>query len=63
MGKVNLHSTGKVWENTEISHSVCCLPDLELMKTHEICHVCECANSHKMEIFCEKPYHSKAKGF
>ena len=63
MGKVNLHSTGKVRENTEISHSLCYLADLELMRTHGIPNVCECTNSHKMEIFCGKPYHSQAMGF
>ena len=63
MGKVNLHSTGKVWENTEISHSVRYLADLELMRTHSIPNVWECTNSHKMEIFCGKPYHSQAVGF
>ena len=63
MGKVNLHSTGKVRENTEISHSLRYLADLELMRTHGIPNVCECTNSHKMEIFCGKPYHSQAVGF
>ena len=63
MGKVNLHSTGKVRENTEISHSLCYLADLELMRTHGIPNVCECTNSHKMKIFCGKPYHSQAVGF
>ena len=63
MGKVNLHSTGKVWENMEISHILHNLADLELMKTHAICNVWECTNSHKMEIFCENPYHSQAVGF
>ena len=63
MGKVNLHSTGKVRENTEISHSFRYLADLELMRTHGIPNVCECTNSHKMKIFCGKPYHSQAVGF
>ena len=63
MGKVNLHSTGKVRENTEISHSLRYLADLEFMRTHGIPNVCECTNSHKMEIFCGKPYHSQAVGF
>ena len=62
MGKVNLHSTGKVRENTEIPHSLRYLADLELMRTHGIPNVCECTNSHKMEIFCGKPYHSQAMG-
>ena len=63
MGKVNLLSTGKVWENTEISHILRYLAYLELMRTHAIPNVWECANSHKMEIFCGKPYHSQAVGF
>ena len=50
MGKVNLHSTGKVRENTEISHSFRYLADLEFMRTHGIPNVCECTNSHKMEM-------------
>ena len=37
--------------------------NLELMITHAIANVWECANSHKMEIFCAKPYHSQAVGF
>ena len=36
MGKTNLHSTGKVWENTEISHIIHYLADLQLMRTHAI---------------------------
>ena len=63
MGKVNLLSTGKAWENTEISHILRCLAYLELMRTHAIPNVWECANSHKMEIFCGKPYYSQAVGF
>ena len=63
MEKVNLHSTGKVRENTEISHSLRYLADLEFMRTHGIPNVCECTNSHKMEILCGKPYHSQAVGF
>ena len=59
----NLHSTGKVRENTEIPHSLHYLPDLKLMRTHGTPNVCECTNSHKMEIFCGKPYHSQAVGF
>ena len=58
MGKVNLHSTGKVWENTEISHILHYLADLELMRTHAIPNVLGCTNCHKVEIFCGKPYHS-----
>ena len=42
MGKVNLHSTGKVRENTEISHSFRYLADLEFMRTHGIANVSEC---------------------
>ena len=63
LGKVNLLSPGKVWENTEISHILRYLADLELMRTHAIPNVWECANSHKMKIFCGKPYHSQAVGF
>ena len=63
LGKVNLLSPGKVWENTEISHILRYLADLELMRTHTIPNVWECTNSHKMEIFCGKPYHSQAVGF
>ena len=63
MGKVNLHSTGKVWVNTEISHILHYLADLELMRNHAIPNVWECTNFHKMETFCGKPYHSQAVGF
>ena len=63
MGKVNLHSTGKVRENTEISHNLGYLADLELMKTHGILNVYECTNFHKMTIFPGKSYHSQAVGF
>ena len=63
MGKVNLHSMGKVREKTEISNCLRYLADLEFMRTHGIPNVCECTNSHKMEIFCGKPYHSQAVGF
>ena len=63
MGKVNLLSTGKVRENTEISHILRHLADLELMRTHTIPNVWGYTNFHKMEIFCGKPYHSQAVGF
>ena len=63
LGKVDLHGTGKVRENTEISHSLRYLAHLEFMRTHGIPNVCECTNSHKMEIFGGKPYHSQAVGF
>ena len=63
LGKVNSLSTGKVWENTKISHILRYLADLEFMRTHTILNVWECTNSHKMEIFCGKPYHSQAVGF
>ena len=36
MGKVNLHNTGKKWENTEVSHILRYLADLELMRAHGI---------------------------
>ena len=63
MGNVNLHSTRKVRENTEIYHNLRYLADLDLMRTHGIPNICECTNSHKMKIFCRKPYHSQAVGF
>ena len=63
MGKVNLHSTRKERENTEISDSLRYLADLEFTRTRRFPNVFECTNSHKMEIFCEKPYHSQAVGF
>ena len=63
MGKVNLHSRGKVRESTQTFHSLCYLAELEFMRTHVIPNVCECANSYKMEIFCRKPYYSQAVGF
>ena len=50
MGKVNSRNTGKVWENTEISHILHYLADLELMGTHAIPNAWERTNSHKMEI-------------
>ena len=62
IGKVNLNSTGKTWKNTGISHIFRYLVDLELTKTYAIPNVSEYANSHKMEIFCGKPYHSQAMG-
>ena len=49
MGKVNLLGTEKVWENTEISHILCYVADLELMRIHAIPNVWECTSSHKME--------------
>ena len=36
--------------------------DLELMRTNAIPNVWECTNSHKMETFWGKPYHSQAVG-
>ena len=63
MGKVNLLSMGKVWENTEIFHILRYITYLELLRTHAIPNVWECANSHKMKIFCGKPYHYQAVGF
>ena len=36
MGKVNLHNTGKKWENTEVSHILRYLAELELMRAHGI---------------------------
>ena len=55
--------TGKVWENTEIFHTLRYLADVELMRTHAIPNVWECTNSDKMDIFFGKPYHSEAVGF
>ena len=63
MEKMDFHSMGKVWENTEISHILRYLPYLELIRTHAIPNNWKCANSHKMEIFCGKSYHSQAVGF
>ena len=62
MGKVNLHSTEKVWENTKISHILRYLADLELKRTLAILNIWECTNSRKMEIFCGKPYLNQAEG-
>ena len=36
---------------------------LELMRTHVSPNVWACANSHEMEIFCGKLFHSQAVGF
>ena len=63
MGWVNSHITEQVWENTDNSQGFLYLTDLELMKTHAILHVWECTNSHNMEVFCGKLYHSQALGF
>ena len=63
MGKLNLHSIGKVWKDTEISHILHYLADLELLRTYAISNVWKCKNSHKKEIFCRKSYHSEAVGF
>ena len=63
MGEMDLFSMGKEWGNTEISHILCYLAYLELIRTHAVPNVWECASSHKMEIFCGKPYHSEAVGF
>ena len=51
----NSHITGLVWENTNNFQVPLYLKGLELMRTHVILNVCECANSHTMEIFCGKP--------
>ena len=63
MGKVNLLSKGKVWENTEISHILRYPADLELIRTYATPNARECTNSRKMEKLCGKPYHSQAVGF
>ena len=73
-GEAEIHKIPKIWEKliylvrekygkTQISHILRYLAYLELMRTHAIPNVWECANSHKMEIFCGKPYHSQAVGF
>ena len=51
IGKMNLLSTGKVWENTEISHILRYLAYLKLMRTYAIPNIWECGNSHKMELW------------
>ena len=56
----NSHFPELVWENTDNSQAKPYLTDLELMETHAITNVPECANFHTMEIFCGKPYHSQA---
>ena len=53
MGKVNLRSMRKAWENTEISHIFCYLADLELMRTHAILNVWESTNSRKWKYSVE----------
>ena len=71
LGEADMHTIPEIWEKwiyikrkkTEISHSLSYLADLEFMRTHEIPNVCECTNSHKMQIFWGKPYHSQAVGF
>ena len=45
MGKVNLHSTVKVWENIEISHILRYLADLTLMRTHATPNIWECTQN------------------
>ena len=53
---MNVHKTEKVRENTEISHSVRYLSDLDFIRTHGIPNVCECTNSHEKEVYSGK-YH------
>ena len=62
-GWVISHIPELLWENTDNSHFPFCFTDLELMETHAITNAWECANSHTMEIFCGKPYHSPDCGF
>ena len=62
-GKANSHIMEQVWENTDNSLVLLYFTDLGLMKTHVILTVWECTNSHNMEVFCWKPYHSEAVGF
>ena len=72
--EAEIHTIPKRWDEgipilqnkygkTETTPSSALLTDLELMKTHAIPNVWECPNSHNMEIFCGKPYHSQAVGF
>ena len=60
---MNLLTTEKVWENTEIFHILRCLSHLELITTHNIPIFWECTISHKMAIFCGKSCHSQVVGF
>ena len=60
---MNSHITEQVWENTGNSQVLLYPTDLKLMKTHAIPSVWECTNSHNLEIFCGKPYHSQVVGF
>ena len=52
----------QVWESTGNFRVLVFLTDFELVRTHTIPNVWECTNSHNMEIFCGKPYHSQAVG-
>ena len=61
MRKVNLHSAGM--GKQRFPYFLHYLADLELMRTHVIPNVWECANSHKMEIFRVKPYNSQTVSF
>ena len=74
LGEAEIDTVPKIWEKwiylvrgkyekTGISHIFRYFADLELMWTHAIPNVWECTNSHKMEIFCGKPYHFKDVGF
>ena len=60
---VNSHLTKQVWEATDNPQVLLYLTDLGLIETHAIPTVWGCTNSHGMEIFFGKPYHSKAVGF
>ena len=60
--KRDLLSTGTVWgKHRDFPYSS--LPRrFRVDRTHAIPSVWKCANSHKMKIFCTKPYHSQAVG-
>ena len=57
---MNSHVTDLVLENTKNSQVPLYLTDLELVGTHAITNVWECANFYTTKLFCGKPYLSKA---
>ena len=62
MEKVNLLSTGKVWENTDFPCSL--LPRIFRVNKNPCNSQClGMYKYHKMEIFCGKSNHSQAVGF
>ena len=62
MGGLNSSLTEQVWKNTDNTGVLVFLTDFELVGTHAIPSVWKCTNSHNMEIFYGKPYHSQAAG-